>query len=214
MCGEAPLLTIGIVAHTSRVTEAKQLQQQVKAEFISIDNGVMGAEANHFVVQNHLSQLPSSWSVVLEDDALPVDGFRSQAAQALLMAPSPIVSFYLGRKRPPHWQKRIADAIANAKHTEATWIISTHLLHGVGYAIRTDLLPSLLAFDSELPADQHIGAWARAYGHTISYLVPSLVDHKDLPTIVDHPDGDPRRPGRKAWTVGTRTHWTSEAVTL
>ena len=208
------MLAVGIVAHTARAAEAKALNRAVKADFVSIDNGMMGADNNHFTVQGILAEFPSTWSIVLEDDAEPVEGFRAQARAALIMAPSPIVSFYYGKQRPQHWQHRMHKALTEANAADTNWIISTHMLHAVGYAIRTELLPSLLRHESTLPADQHIGDWARRYGHTIAYTNPSLVDHLDIPTIVDHPDGQPRRPGRKAWNAGTRTHWTTEAVML
>lgn len=208
------MIPIGIVAHTSRATQAKKLAKRVQAEFISIDDGLLGCEENHKTVQHHLSNLHSTWSVILEDDAQPVHDFRDQLHQALIMAPSPVISLYLGRQRPPHWQQRIAKAVAEAETCQASWIMSTHLLHAVGYAIHTTLLPSLLRHDTDLPADQHIGNWCRRYGHLISYTIPSLIDHHDGPTVVDHPDGDIRQPGRKAWTVGTRDHWTTKAVML
>lgn len=152
--------------------------------------------------------------MVIEDDAEPIPGFAEQLHQALPMSPAPIVSLYLGRRRPPQWQNRILAAIAQAANTDSPWIISTHLLHAVGYAIRTDLLPSLLAHHSRHPIDEHIGDWARRHGHTIAYTVPSLIDHADLPTIIRHRDGQPRRPGRRAWTVGPRTDWNNRAVTM
>jgi len=208
------VFNIGVVAHLARAGQAKHLAREVKADFISIDNGMLGCDDNHTAVQHHLANIPSTWSVVLEDDAQPVNGFRLQLQQALVMAPSPVVSLYLGRKNPVHWQNRMKRAIKHAQAEDASWIISTHLLHGVGYAIKTSLLPSLLAHDSDLPCDQHIGHWARQFGHTIAYTHPSLVDHADTDTLVNHPDGKPRLKGRKAWTTGTRKEWTSRAVTM
>lgn len=208
------MIPIGVVAHTSRAPQAKALAKQVQAAFISIDNGILGCDDNHEAVQNHLANLPSTWSVVLEDDAQPVDDFRQQIEACLPLSPSPIVSFYLGRKRPPQWQHRICKALAHAKTRDAHWAISTHMLHAVGYAIRTDLLPSLLSHTTALPVDQHIGHWGRQYGHTIAYTLGSLVDHTDLPTTVQHPDRQDRDAGRKAWTVGGHHRWTTESVTL
>lgn len=208
------MFAIGIVAHTARAQAAKHLTEKVRADFISVDNGVMGCDDNHEAVQYHLAALPSTWSVILEDDAQPVTGFRQQLHDALIMAPSPIVSLYYGRKRPPHWQTRMAAAFAEATHRDTSWIIGTNLLHAVGYAIKTELLPSLLSHSTTLPVDQHISSWAKSYGHLISYTHPSLLDHHDGPTIVNHPDGQPRRPGRKAWLTGIRDTWTTEAVML
>ena len=205
---------IGVVAHTTRAHEAKQLAHTVKADFASFDNGILGCETNHHTVQHHLSKLPTTWSVILEDDAQPINDFTEQLDAALPLAPTPIVSLYLGRKRPPHWQRRIEKALRQTHEQNAHWIISTHLLHAVGYAIKTELLPSLLNHTTTLPADEHITSWAQRYGHCISYTVGSLVDHADLPTIVQHPDGQPRRPGRKAWTLGGHQRWNTQTVPL
>lgn len=208
------LYRIGVVAHTTRAKQAKHLAHTVKAEFVSIDNGVLGCDENHHNVAYHLANMPSTYSVILEDDAEPVPDFRDQLDHALPLAPTPIISLYAGRERPPHWQPRYRKAFTAANNIDASWLISTHLLHAVGYAIRTELLPSLLSFSSLKPSDQHITAWAKQHGHCISYTVPSLIDHIDGPTIVVHPDGAQRTPGRKAWQVGGRQHWTSQAVTM
>lgn len=149
--------------------------------------------------------------MIVEDDAQPIDGLRDQLAQALPMSPSPIVSLYLGRRYPTSWQNRIATAIMSAD--DACWIISTHLLHAVGYAIRTDLLPSLLAHPLTRPTpDELITHWARAHGHTIAYTWPSLVDHADWPTTTSH-RGE-RKPGRVAWATGPHAVWNSKSVPM
>lgn len=209
------MIPIGVVAHVTRVKQAKRLAQRVHADFISIDNGLLGCDDSHKHVLNHLSNLPSTFSVVLEDDAVPIDNFTAQLAHCLPMSPSPITSLYLGQLRPPQFQNAIRAATRRADAENADWIISTHLLHAVGYAIRTDLIPSLLAFTSPLPIDQHISAWAQQYGHTTAYAWPSLVDHADGPTVIPtHPDGKPRTPGRVAWKTGPHPNWTTRTVPL
>ena len=205
---------LGIVAHTSRAEQAKALGRQTRADFVSIDNGQLGCEGNHRTVQQHLTAFPSTWSVILEDDAQVIESFTEQLNAALVMAPSPIVSLYLGRSRPRQVQRKIVAALAEADTAGAHWIIATRLLHAVGYAVRTELLESLMRHDSKLPADEHITAFAQRYGHTVSYSVGSLVDHADGPTVVTHRDGQPRPPGRRAWRVGGHERWTSTAVTM
>lgn len=183
----------------------------VAAGHVSIDDGTLGCDYNHVAVQRHLAELPSAWSVVLEDDAVVADSFRSQLGMVLAAAPCDVVSLYLGRSRPPQYQRHIAQALSGAD--EAHWLVGSRLLHAVGYAIRTELLPSLASFISPLPADARISAWA-ADVSPIGYCLPSIVDHRDGPTVARHPDGHRRTPGRVAWNFGHRSEWRSTSVVL
>lgn len=210
---ETQVIRIGIVAHTARASEARALRRLVGAEFISVDNGVMGCDANHDLVQRHLSALPADWVVVLEDDAVPVPGFSRQLSGALGCAPSPVVGLYLGRLRPPQYQKCIAAAVNTADREGADWVLASRLFHGVGYAIRADLLASLTEFPLDSPADERISEWALRNKHVVSYCWPSLVDHADFPTLIErHRDGVRRDSGRVAWRAGPHDGWSSVAV--
>lgn len=182
----------------------------VRADFVSVDNGVLGCDANHVAVQRHLSALPADWYVVLEDDAVVVPDWRRQVAAALEVAPQPVVSLYLGRLRPPQFVSQVVRAVGCANSADASWIVGRRMLHAVGYAIRADLLASLNDFDSALPADERLSAWRSG----VAYCWPSLVDHADLPTVVRHRDGQPRQPGRTAYRVGGRDVWTEREVQM
>lgn len=188
--------------------------KKVKADYISIDNGSLGCDQNHDAVLDHVGRLSGAWTVILEDDAVPIPRFRSQLGQALISAPTPIVSLYLGRQRPPWAQKPAEKATSLADERNADWIVASHLLHGVGYAIRTHLIPSLMNYWTPLPVDQHITAWAQSQGHLIAYTWPCLVDHADQPTIVDHPDNQPRPPGRVAHRAGPHPSWSTRTVSM
>lgn len=211
--------TIGIVAHTTRAEQAHQLMETVGAAYISIDNGTLGCEGNHRKVWQWLNDhATTKWVVVLEDDAQPIPDFTQQLGLALESAPTPIVSLYLGKKRPPHWQSRIQAAITQADRVNAHYLTAPSLIHAVALAMKTDLIPALLAATRETPPpwDYTLGAWARTEVHPmpISYTWPSLCDHADQDTVAHHPDNQQRTPGRKAWRTGTRTHWTTQVVTL
>ncbi|CKH13395.1 hypothetical protein PXH78_33115 [Mycolicibacterium smegmatis] len=206
-------VAIGVVAHWKRADMAQALAEQVSASFVSVDDGTLGAEANHLQVWKHLADMGTTHCCVLEDDAVPVDGFRDQLDQAIEVAPAPVVSLYLGRSRPPQWQPKIYRAIEKADD-DTCWIVGTHLLHAVGVVIPTDLVQSMTSHRTNLPIDQSISLWARVRGHRVAYTVPSLVDHLDGPTLIQHPDGKPRPAGRVAWQVGTRNKWTDKAVNL
>jgi hypothetical protein len=206
---------IGIVAHHTREHMTWKLAETVAPVLLSIDHGKLGANNNHQLVWRQLAEENTDWSVVLEDDAYPILDFRTHLANALEAAPTPIVSLYLGKQRPPQHQQTIQDALAKADANNAHWILATQLFHAVGVAIRTELIPDMLThMRPYLPIDENIGAWSRRKGHPIGYTVPSLVNHLDGPTLIAHPDDMPRPPGRVAHRVGTHLAWNSNTVEI
>lgn len=202
-----------VVAHTDRLLSATELAKNLDAT-ITVDDGSLGAGANHLRAWELTAARPSDWAIVLEDDAQPVPQFLAQAAAALEVAPAPIVSLYLGRAKPRMWQHRIARALDDADLIGAHWITTHHLLHAVTVAMRTDLRDDWLSWasTSDLPIDERLAEWARLRGHTVAYTVPSLVEHADWPTLIQHRDRQPRQAGRIAWRTGTRDRWRSRAV--
>lgn len=204
---------VGIVSHLSRGGEARRLAEDVCADLVSRDNGLMGCDGNHDLVHNLLLGLGCEWSVVLEDDAVPVAGFIAELRSALRVAPSPVVSLYLGRLRPPQYQRSIRSAVERADAAGADWIVSDRMYHGVGYAIRTELLESLSEFVVDLPVDERISEWVRSNNLKVSYTWPSLVDHADIPTVIErHRDGARRTPGRVAWRAAGHRVWSDRLV--
>ena len=212
---------IGIVAHTKRAEQTHILMDQVRAAYTNIDDGTLGCDDNHHHVWQWLLQhTTDQWCIVLEDDALPVDGFISQAEQALSVAPSPVISFYLGRHHIPEleWEQRKRQAIGRADQADAHFITSNHLLHAVAIAVRTDHIARMLAhlnmLPNVLPIDEAITHWIQNTGQDVSYTWPSLADHADQPTLFRHRDKLPRPPGRIAYRTGGHNTWTDRAVTM
>lgn len=209
------MFAVGVVAHHTRQHLADQLAQQTHPAIVSVDTGRIGANTNHQHVWNQLAKHNTTWSVVLEDDAQPINDFHLHLTHALDAAPTPIVSLYLGRQRPPQHQQDIADALAKADANQAHWIIATQLFHAVAVAIWTRHIPDMLQhMRPYLPIDENIGRWTRQRGYPIAYTVPSLVDHADGPTLIRHPDEAPRPPGRVAHCIGTHNTWNQETVEL
>lgn len=211
---------VGVVGHVDRANMVERLAGLVKPDIVSIDDGTLGCEGNHRAVWRHLANdYPHAhWAVVLEDDALPVADFTPQLEAALRVAPTPIVSLYLGRLRPPKYQDAIAATAANDQG--AHWFIANRLLHAVGVAIRTTMVDSMLAYTSKplpsrRPIDEAITYWAQAAKMPVAYTWPSLVDHADqTPVIAERVDKAPRTPGRVAWRTGKRAQWCARAVSI
>lgn len=204
---------IAVVAHTAREQQAVALAKQVNADHIAWDDGALGCNANHGHAWHQLATADAEWSVIIEDDALPVADFSSHLEQALAAAPSNIVSLYLGTSRPALWQSRIQAATRRADKANAPWIVGSHLLHAVAVAIRTDLVPTMLEhLDGSLPIDDAITKWATSADQPVAYTWPSLVDHRDEPSLMPRKR---RNTGpRRAWRHGTPDQWSTRAVQL
>lgn len=209
---------IGVVAHIKRQAMAEHLADTIAADYISVDDGSLGAEKNHIHVWQwlHDNAGGADHLVVLEDDAIPCDDFRDQLDQALNVAPAPIVSLYCGTGHPTHWQPRIRQAVTEAERTDANWLTSTHLLHAVAVAIRTELVADMLnGIPAGYPIDQGITRWARQHNHQIAYTQPSICDHRDdNPVITRRHNGRTTAKPRRAWRHGTRHHWNHSTAGL
>lgn len=211
-------IPLTIVAHSRRRREAERLSTIVGAQAISWDNHHQGCEANHRKAWSWLAQgRPEQYSVVLEDDVVVAQDFRHQLNKVLAVAPSPLVSLYLGQGRPPHWQPAIAYAITSLTR-DVCWFLGPELLSAQGYAIRTSLLPSLLnaTKDTDTPIDEQISKWAKRKKITVAYTWPSIVNHReDLPPLIEQrADGQPRIEKRVAWRFGGRPKWSISAAEM
>lgn len=213
-------IAIGVVAHIDRQKQIRYLTDKVHPEVIEVDDGTLGAAGNHAATLLALSRTSAEWLLLLEDDALPVENFRYQIGQALEVAPSPLVSAYLGTGYPQQWQGRIVEALGQG----TSWIMCRRLLHGVCYAVRRDRVDSLIVRMMDLShrrygTDDAISKWALENGVLVSYTSVSLVDHEDSPTVhgvryaLGHISHARNRP-RHAHRVGIPLTWDDSSYTM
>ncbi|WP_049294044.1 hypothetical protein [Franconibacter helveticus] len=186
-----------VVGHHSRYISATLLAYELGAHLL-IDEGDHGANWNHrralewAAGQNNLV-------VVVEDDALPVEGFQALATEWLNRFPDSLISFYLGTGRPPQYQLEIATKLIAADRERADHITMQRLVHAVCYSVPPKLIPKVLArWDASKPADYAVGD---ACGGPVIYPCNSLVDHADGLPVEKHPDRQPRRERRRAWRL-------------
>lgn len=204
-------------ADRKRYAMGRSLAEDVEAEALSVDDAGLGTGRNHLRAWSWLAGGNHRWSVVLEDDAVPVGDFREQLDQILKIAPTPIVSLYLGRSHPPHWQNAIARVISPLD-SDPNFLISFDLLHGVGYAIRTELVEQMIEWVQGwvylYPIDEAISMWAKSIARPVSYTRPSIVDHLDGPSLHPPTNWQPRDGIRQAWIWDSRDKWTSSAAVI
>jgi hypothetical protein len=140
----------------------------------------------------------AGWTLVLQDDAVACQNLLAGLELALdqLRAPA-VVSPYLGAGRPVtihvHRATDVADRLGHS------WIRMGSLYWGVAIALPTRVVPEMLAWCSRaelrpVPYDMRISKYVREVLHWPAvYTWPSLVDHRDAPSLVSH-----SAPGRVA----------------
>lgn len=93
-------MLIAIVAHHSRRTMAEELASKLEADIVFMDEHSAGANSNHLRALRWAAE-QSDRVIIIEEDALPVEGFRDKAQDWLARFPDDMLSFYLGTGRPP-----------------------------------------------------------------------------------------------------------------
>ncbi|HCJ7415743.1 TPA: hypothetical protein NVL77_000828 [Enterobacter hormaechei subsp. xiangfangensis] len=191
-------MLIAIVAHHSRRTMAEELASKLEADIVFMDEHSAGANSNHLRALRWAAE-QSDRVIIIEEDALPVDGFRYKAQDWLARFPDDMLSFYLGTGRPPQYQKEIAGMLVESDRVNADYLVLSKLIHGVCYSPPQGRLARMLnAWNKTLAADYAVG---EAFGGRVIYPCYSLVDHADLPTVERHPDNEPRTERRRAWRL-------------
>ncbi|BFT80926.1 hypothetical protein GVv1_17180 [Enterobacter pseudoroggenkampii] len=186
-----------VVGHHIRLGQAQRLAALLDAHLL-VDGGHHGANWNHRRAIEWAAGQPCR-VVVLEDDALPVQGFTDKVTEWLVRFPDDMLSFYLGTGRPPQYQKEIADWLIVADKSRADFITLQRLIHGVCYSIPPQSVSRVLSqWDRSKPADYAVGD---AYGGAVVYPCYSLVDHADGDSVERHPDAAQRTERRRAWRL-------------
>ncbi|MBW7710668.1 hypothetical protein K1J24_06050 [Enterobacter hormaechei] len=186
-----------VVGHHARRQQAEALAMSIGAHLL-IDEGDHGANWNHRRTLEWAAEQPCR-VVVLEDDALPVQGFTEKVTDWLVRFPDDMLSFYLGTGRPPQYQKEIAGMLVDADRVCGDHIVLSKLIHGVCYSPPQGRLARMLsAWNKTLAADYAVG---EAFGGRVIYPCYSLVDHADMPAVERHPDNEPRTERRRAWRL-------------
>lgn len=181
--------SLGVVGHPRRAELIEQLSEAIDPDVVCIDDTGIGVGANHLramkMAYGHAAEHYRTWVVILEDDAVVVDDFRETVGEALRFAPTDMVSFYLGINHPIQFQWNFSNAVKE----KVCWIKHPAMRHAVGYAVKADLVGELEAFSrpyigKNWAPDDVMSQYAAATDRLVSYTNPSIVDHRDLPSVI------------------------------
>ena len=183
-------MQIIIVGHVDRSEWVGQLQRALPGAAAVVDCAGEGALKGHIKALK-IAQQVGARCIVMEDDAIPVEGFDALAEAWCERFPDALISFYLGTGRPVAWQARVDDAL---ERTGSDHIVLPRLIHGVCYSLPTNhvgrTLEKIAAMgQTDEPADYIVG---RGFGRQVIYPVESLVEHRDGESVERHPDKEPR----------------------
>lgn len=182
-------VALGIVGHPDRADSIDWLADLIQPDVVQIDDEALGCGANHIVTLERTLERAlddgKEWVAVMEDDAIPVDGFRNHLELCLFYAPSKIVSLYLGTGYPQQYQAMFAEAV----NADTCWIAHPWMRHAVAYCLHIDVAEAVLEEMRSLIArrwapDDAIGEFTKRNYLFVSYTNPSLVDHLDGTTVI------------------------------
>ena len=135
----------------------------------------------------------SDWHVVIQDDATVCGDLLAGLEKALDYVPDEIglVQPYVGKSRP--LGQVFVGLATQAEQIGATWIQHRSLCWGVAIIARTATIEDMIAWCSKrvtLTYDSRVGRYYRdALGQATWYTWPSLVDHRNGPSLVGHGPG-------------------------
>src|SRR5699024_12253021 len=97
--------------HTSRTQRAFDLSREIGAGLV-LDDGTVGSNANHDRAWRYAASGGSQWSIVVEDDAVPIAEFGVHAIQMLksLRGAPGGGSCYMGAAAPGVEERRVGGA--------------------------------------------------------------------------------------------------------
>jgi hypothetical protein len=122
--------------------------------------------------------------LVIQDDAVIPRDLVAGVEAALAHAPADVpVCLYVGKVRP--YREMVTEYVARA--AGASWLVMDRLNWGVAIVIPTTMIDDLVAFCDTLSIpnyDSRMSAWFEANDIRVWYPWPSLVDHRESPSLV------------------------------
>lgn len=192
-------ISVSVMAHPDRREQAEYVSEQTGGDIVWDTGGEPSADpARRWKVGvdcwEDAASKGSDWSFVIQDDAIACDDLVPGLGVALEQLPSGgAVSPYTGTGRPA--QNQVTAALKTAQHTGSSWMSLRRLYWGVGILLPTSVVEGMLSWCSrkgvsKMNYDGRIGLYVRdILGWQAWYTVPSLLDHRDGGSLIDHGPG-------------------------
>lgn len=179
-----------IMSHPSREQYAEELflqllDQNINYLAIETDRENLGVWENAKHAWLRPAVKPgANYRIVIQDDAILCDNFIQKAETFIEQHAGHVISFYYGDNPQAH------------KEIKPDYF-DTMLNHAVCLAIPTAEIEDMIQYCDFQPEctgdDMKIRRWLITNGRTCRYSNPSLVQHRDIPSIVD-----PTKPVRQS----------------
>lgn len=165
-----------VVGHPTRARQALTLTCRLSGHLV-MDNRHEGAYANHVRALRSAAH-HDGHVTILEDDALPVDGYEQKLNDWVERFPDQIISSYLGTSHPRQWM-RFVDRMWNNGEDH---VILPQLIHAVAVTYPPGAPAAIL---EQLQPSPHVDySIGDAWHGDIVYPKASLVDHADQPPVI------------------------------
>lgn len=134
----------------------------------------------------------ADWGMVVQDDALVCRDLIPGLEEALDHLPEVgVVSPYIGTRRPS--ANQVEQAVREAKDADASWVKMPSLNWGVAIVLPTSIINGMIRWCNQQrypQYDRRIGRYAIDVERLNTWCPwPSLVDHRDGPSLVGHGTG-------------------------
>lgn len=182
-----------------------QITDQFPNVQVLTDTYELGCPAMHWkALANIRDHTPT---VIVEDDAMPTTDCAKKLSAWLDRwlcegeMEADVISFYLGKGAPVTAQPLIKTWVETADRMHRDYIQTGSLYHSVAYVIHPDKVKDVEQqlgwhpLNKNAPIDLILGDMA---GGNILYTLPSLFDHMDMPSLIDHRGLRPQEE-RRAW---------------
>lgn len=212
------MISVAVMAHRSREALVLDLVQSIDADVtVAWDqrNNEWDTGRRALCAYDRDAQ----WHVVLQDDAVVCRDLIAGLGHALERVPvNAAVGLYIGRERRENG--RIARIAARADAEQCSWIHLPQLHWGVGLVVPVALIDDVVRTGDRthvVEYDRRLSSVFRKMRMPVWYPWPSLVDHRDEPSLLRHDRHEPRRAhrfGGPGWSALNNAWWKGQVLVM